>query len=314
MGTDPDLAKQSSARRSGPRSGSVPDFPAASFTHPVFDPLRPSLERLAGEDWPDWARLDRLAAELGVAPCTASGHAVRFVPPGAESASYELRVFRTGTVHTRPCNWHDLFNALAWIAYPHAKAAINALHAARIPLEGKQRSPLRDMLTLIDEGGVIVACDDAALVELARGFCWRELFWERRARVVAGMRFLVIGHAVMEMALAPWPGITCKAMFIEVGRAELEGSPEALRAALDLRAAEWFETHAREATPRALAPLPVFGYPGWLPQSAHAEFYDDARYFRPLRRGAVECARELARQPLCTCAEESPGSTEQDAG
>jgi hypothetical protein len=285
MGTDRDFVGRSSARAAAPKSGFVPDFPAVSFAHPVFDPLRPALERLAGEGWPDCARLERLAAELGVAPCTASGHPVRFVAPSAESARYELRVFQTGAVPTRPRNWHDLFNALAWIAYPRAKAAINALHAARIPLEGKQRGSLRDMLTLIDEGGVIVACDDAALVELARGFRWRELFWEQRARVIAGMRLFVIGHAVMEMALAPWPGITCKAMFFRVARGTLEVSPEALRAALDRRAADWLEAHAGQGTPRTLAPLPVFGFPGWLPESARAEFYDDARYFRPFRRG-----------------------------
>jgi hypothetical protein len=35
------------------------------------------------------------------------------------------------------------------------------------------------------------------------------------------------------------------------------------------------------ATPRDLAPLRVFGYPGWLPQSAGEAFYEDARVFRP---------------------------------
>jgi len=303
------------AREGEPRASkfeSDPNFPEVSFAHPVFDPLRPALERLAGERWPDGARLARLAVELGAAPCTASGLPVRFVAPSAERENYELRVFRTGAVHTRPRNWHDLFNALAWLAYPRTKAALNALHAARIPLEGRQRGPLRDLLTLFDEGGVIVACDDAALVELVRAARWRELFWEQRARVLTGMRLLVIGHAVMESALAPWPGITCKAMFFQVERAELQGPPQALRAALDQRAARWLDAHAGEATPRALAPLPVFGYPHWLPQSARAEFYHDERYFRPPR--AVQCAWELARQPLCSRAEESPGSAERDAG
>ncbi len=273
-----------------PRLSGVPAFPSVGFQHPIFEPLRPALERLAGKDWPDWARLNRLAEELGAEPRTASGQPVRFVPPSAARENYELRVFRTGAVQTRPRNWHDLFNALAWLAYPRTKAAINALHAARIPHEGKQRSPLRDMLTLFDEGGVIVAADDATLAELVRACRWRELFWAQRDRLVAGMRLHVIGHAVMESALAPWPGITCKAMLFQVGRAALEGSPQALQQVLDGRAAEWLDAHAAHGTPRALAPLPVFGYPGWLPQSAHAEFYDDTRYFRPLRDGEPNAA------------------------
>jgi len=44
--------------------------------------------------------------------------------------------------------------------------------------------------------------------------------------------------------------------------------------------AAWLAALPASATPRDLAPLPVFGYPGWLPQSAGAAFYDDTRVFR----------------------------------
>ena len=40
------------------------------------------------------------------------------------------------SVETRPGNRHDLFNALAWLAFPLSKAGLNARHAAQIPLEG----------------------------------------------------------------------------------------------------------------------------------------------------------------------------------
>ena len=39
-----------------------------------------------------------------------------------------------------------------------------------------------------------------------------------------------------------------------------------------------------QATPREMAPLPIFGYPGWFPGGERPEFYDDERYFRPFRR------------------------------
>ena len=80
------------------------------------------------------AALNRLAEERKLK--TESGKPVRFVPPGAKDAYYELKVYRTGEVETRPDNLHDFFNALAWLAFPRAKARINAMHAAEIPREG----------------------------------------------------------------------------------------------------------------------------------------------------------------------------------
>jgi len=289
----------------------------ADFSHPIYDPVRRALARLAHEPgWPDARRLNLLAHELGVAPRTASGMPVRFAPPRPDDMNYELRVYAGGEVSTRPRNWHDLFNALAWISFPRIKAALNARHAGEIPKEGGRRGPLRDLLTIFDEGGAIVACADRELAELIRAFRWRELFWEHRSRVVDALRFTVVGHAVLEQALKPWPGITCKALFVAVDQAQLCLPPEQLVAHLDEHAAAWFAGASGALTPRALAPLPVFGYPGWFPDNGHAGFYADTRYFRPLRRGAVRVkwARESARQSLRASAEESPGSVERDAG
>ena len=157
----------------------------ADFSHPIYEPVRPALARLAREtDWPDAERLNALARELGAAPRTASGKPVRFVAPRVENAHYELRVHARGEVATRPRNWHDLFNALAWIAFPRTKSMLNARHASQIPGEGGRRGPLRDLLTIFDEGGAIVAFADPGLVELVRAFRWQELFWERRADVL----------------------------------------------------------------------------------------------------------------------------------
>jgi hypothetical protein len=200
---------------------------------------------------------------------------VRFVPPSASDRYYELRVFESGCVETRPESQHDFFNALAWLAFPLTKARINALHAAHIPRENGPRGRFRDLLTLCDEGGAIVQCSDAALTEMLRGFRWKELFWEHRARVSANMRILVLGHAVLEQSVQPWPGITCKAIFVSPG-----GSA-------DEQAAAWLGALPADASPRNAAALPIFGYPGWHPGSEEAAFYDDTRYFRPFRRGAA---------------------------
>jgi hypothetical protein len=50
-----------------------------------------------------------------------------------------------------------------------------------------------------------------------------------------------------------------------------------------MQADAWLSTLPPHATPRDMAPLPIFGYPGWLPGSERPEFYDDERYFRPFR-------------------------------
>jgi hypothetical protein len=231
--------------------------------------VRPWLERLPGAGWPTREVLNALAGEAQLR--TASGMPVRFVEPSSADPYYEVQVHRTGRVATRTENWHDLFNALAWLAFPRTKAAINALHAAEIPREGARRGRVRDMLTLFDEGGAIVLCADPELERMIRAFRWKELFWENRIRVLRSLRFVVLGHAVLEKALAPWPGIACKAIFTRT-----DEDPDAA-------AARWLETpHA----PHDLAPLPVFGYPGWLAENANAGFYADERYFRPFRRRA----------------------------
>ena len=230
---------------------------------------------------------------------TATGKPVRFVPPSAADPYYEIHVHDSGQVATRAQNWHDLFNALAWLAFPRTKATINPLHAAEIPRESGQRGRLRDLLTIFDEGGAIVLCADAELEALIGAFRWKELFWDCRARVLRGLRFVVLGHAVLEQAREPWPGITCKAMF-----AQPQADPDAC-------AAQWLQAHAAGGTPKLLAPLPVFGYPGWLAETANAAFYDDTRYFR--RRGKIAAgAGQAAAAPQGV--EESPGSAERDAG
>lgn len=215
---------------------------------------------------PDHAALNAAAERAGLR--TERGCPVRFVPPAAGDPYYEVHLYETGQVQTRPGNRHDLFNALCWLAFPRTKARINALHAAAIPREGGRRGRLRDLLTILDEGGALVACADAELIALMREFRWKALFWDERARACASMRFLVLGHATLEQALAPWPGITCKALIVDpAGDA-------------DVQAAAWLARLPADASPRLLAPLPVFGFPGWLRDGERAAFYDDRRYFR----------------------------------
>ena len=209
--------------------------------------------------------LNRAAEQAGIR--TESGRPIRFIAPSGARGPYELRVHETGCIETRDDNLHDWFNAFAWLAFPRAKARINALHARELPREQGRRGPLRDLLTIFDEGGAIVVCADAELVALLKASRWKALFWENRERVARDLRIVVFGHAVLEQALAPRPGITCKAIILPGGD-------------LDAGAAQWLSAQPPGASPRALAPLPIFGYPGWYP-GQDAAFYDDQRYFRP---------------------------------
>lgn len=255
---------------------------AQALSHPAFDPLRPWLQRLGERR--DCTALNALAEGAATAAVTLSGHPVRFGEPGSGAdGRYEERVFDTGLVETRAGNLHDLFNALVWIAFPRTKAMINARHVARLRAEGTRRGPLRDLLTLVDEGGVIVACDADACAEieaLIREFRWQTLFWERRTSLLRDCRFVLTGHNAYEKSLAPYAGITCKSLFVPTPREKLEAPSLELVAWLDARAAEWIAALAEDAAPRQMAPLPVFGYPGWLPDSADPRFYADRRWFR----------------------------------
>jgi len=262
----------------------------AGLNHPIFDSVRPWINRI--DSPPSLARLNSLSAEQNLS--TESGKPIRFVPPGASDPYYEVQLYQTGQVQTRPDNRHDLLNALAWLAFPKTKARINALHAADIPREGSRRGRRRDMLTLFDEGGALVACG-GEIADLVRQARWRELFVERYRE----FRIAVVGHAVLEQALAPHPGITCKVIFVDPSHD------------VDAQACHWLAGEGR--TPRDLPPLPVFGYPGWFPGSEDPEFYADTRYFRPLQRGKMSSGvGQAAAAPQG--AEESPGSRERDAG
>lgn len=254
---------------------------------PWFASVRAELERLPADRFPERDDLNALARERGV--LSGGGAPLAFVAPGHGGASarhYEERIFLTGAVATRAGSWHDLFNALAWLAFPRTKAVLNRLHHAELARrgDGPARGTARDVATLFDEGGIVVACADPALAALLHGFRWKQLFWDERAEVAAAMRFLVFGHAILERALQPFKGVTAKALVIDVGREALDDA--ALVGRLDAQAAAYFARPDAVASTRALSPLPVLGIPGWTPASDEPSFYDDAAVFRPGRSRA----------------------------
>jgi len=119
------------------------DWPQARepLAAPIFAPFADAIAKLPRGRWPTHDDLTQAAADV----VTSHGRRVRFAAPRApgdrDRRSYELRIAETGEIETRTQNWHDLFNALVWIAFPGTKAAINAQHAAILEpeLRGRQR-------------------------------------------------------------------------------------------------------------------------------------------------------------------------------
>jgi hypothetical protein len=264
----------------------------------MFAPLRALAERLPAIGWPNAEVLNYVADECGRRMVNARGQRIEFVtprPPGEERRlGFEQRTYLTGEVQVRPVNWHDLLNALVWMLFPTAKAAINGKHCLELEVQGgNERRPVRDALTHFDEDGVVVLSGDHALSELLRAFAWKELFWRRRDDVRRAMRFIVFGHALYEKALAPFVGMTGKALVFDVDAAALACEPMRLLADADRLTALHVLDSARMLQTAELAPLPVLGVPGWWPENETEAFYDNTEYFRPGRsRRAPTDARD----------------------
>lgn len=196
-----------------------------------------------------------------------------FTPDGRLSArDYETRILQTGQVPTRAETWHDVLNALVWLRFPRFKSALNAAHVSAIASEaGPGRGRRRDALTMLDESGVWVISRDPAWLALLAGRAWQSLFWEHRHAIDTAMKFIVVGHALLEKLLDPYPGITGKCLMLTAG-------------SLDPDAAEGLSVQALDGidSPHPLAPLPVQGIPGWDPDNENAAYYANQAIFRPV--------------------------------
>ena len=263
---------------------------------PMFFPLHPVISRMPTAQFPT---LDQLNALLDVhrpAVTVQSGDALRFVEQRtgklAFEAQYEPRCYLKGEVQTRQNNWHDLFNALVWLAFPRAKAAINARHYRALIDAAKgangahrsQRGAIRDTNTLLDESGVIIAYADPELAGLLRDFQWKALFWERREQVVCGMKFYLFGHGLYEKALQPYVGMTGQGLLVAVEQDFFGWPVQAQLAHLDGLVADYLADPLHCLTTRELSPVPLLGVPGWTPDSECASYYDNTDYFRTGRR------------------------------
>lgn len=138
--------------------------------------VRDILELYA--DCRDWPTLDDHNERLAHLPLfNSSGTRLRFAAASKRrtrrkapaivdlSTTYDGQIAANGVVPMREQSAHDFFNAVSWAAFPKTKQRINELQmaalrkrigegAARVP---NARSREEDLLTMLDEGGLILA-------------------------------------------------------------------------------------------------------------------------------------------------------------
>lgn len=253
---------------------------------PYWQDYLPFLTRLEGTDFPSCAQLNDL---LPTGLCSKDGHPIHFVASDqlAED-NYENRIYTTGQVSTRAGSWHDLFNALVWMRFPHIKVAMNALHySAGAKHKRHHRGQLRDALTLFDECGVIVFSDHAELLEALAKRRWSDAFLDGRFQ--SRVTLSLCGHAMLEKYLSPYKGMTAKALLILVNTEFLALPRTELLEHFDLEIASEMLRGQLIRKPADLSPLPLAGVPGWWPlQDQDTDrFYKDLDVFRPSATGLV---------------------------
>ena len=273
----------------------IPEWNKEALLHtPSFAPLHSIITCLEPDEFPTLQDCNALLAGQRPAIAVQSGQPLAFVPQEYGKLpfdlQYEPRSFLKGEVPTRANNWHDLLNALVWLVFPQAKAAINARHFRALTEADdssapSQRGTVRDTSTLLDESGVIVAYADAELAGLLRNFQWKELFWQRRTQVRSGMGFYLFGHGLYEKALRPYIGLTAQGLLLPVEQAFFAWPYARQLAHLDALLADYLNSGEHCRSTRELTPVPVLGVPGWAGDNENATYYDNTGYFRTGRHG-----------------------------
>lgn len=243
------------------------------FGHPVFAGYRAYGDWFKAVEWPT---VDTLNAAM---PCADRRFVAQDEALLDDGLHYEMRI-AAGRIATRPHNWHDLFNAAVWCRWPELKRAFNARQCAHIATMGpRERNRAQYALTQFDEAGVVVRLRDPALLALWDRHDWRGLFldhadaWRSGDIAIAA----VVGHALLEMALAPALFMVGKCVVVTGDHDDATCVDTVARAIDDGRVL---------LDPLELRPLPLAGIPGWYPEQSGA-FYATAECFQPVRAGRV---------------------------
>jgi len=234
--------------------------------------------------WPAPENYDELVSQV---PSALYEQLPRFVRESrsalTEHGGYEQHVAKLRAVPTRPEHWHDFFNMSVWAHFPKLRWALNSLHVdpdvgPKDPRNG--RAPAQNLAATLDEAGMLVLSTDPSILTSLRALHFRNVFWERRAELLATTRFWVVGHGLLEALLTPRPGLSARSLLLHVPSLP----PANAQTAIDLLR---FETDAAVAARveswrsrrEVLDPVPVLAIPGFSDNDS-TEFYDDMRNIR----------------------------------
>lgn len=247
--------------------------------NPIFNDVSQLFTLSACHCWPDVALLNswRQAKDY------------QFVENAvleADGRYYEHFIYETQQIPTRAENWHDFFGALIWCLFPKTKALLNQLHMAEIAEHGQQqRSKLRNKLTLLDECGVLLCLEPEQLAhaEFLRQHQWQQSFVTKRSDWWQGVRPVIFGHAIYEMATMPFIGLTAKCYFMSVPEGFCDWSLTDTYTFLDEKLEQQIANTSLLLDNQQLTPLPLLGVPHWYPTNSEQTFYANTEYFRPKR-------------------------------
>ncbi|MEZ5653358.1 MAG: DUF3025 domain-containing protein [Burkholderiaceae bacterium] len=212
---------------------------------------------------------------------------LRFIDAGSlgrlSAVGYETHIGRHGEVPTR-CEghgvWHDWYNALVWLAWSSTKRALNEAQCRLIRVQtrecptGNGRSAGRDSITLFDESGLVMVCDQPRLRAALRAHGWQTLFVTDREAFDRHVRIWSVGHGLLDKLRQPFKAVCGRAWILPV-------EPALPRRHVDARLAAMIAAGLPMGD--ALHPLPVLGIPGWWADNEQAGFYDDPAVFRAAR-------------------------------
>jgi hypothetical protein len=208
-----------------------------------------------------------------------------------DSRYYEQIIFEDKKIPTR-ANYHDFFNGVIWQQFPQTKSLLNQLHQHEIAQHGvKKRSKLRDKITHFDECGLLILTDQNDFSTSLRQHQWQEVFVKQRGSWHHDIQAVIFGHAMWEMLMQPFIGLTAKALVINVESQLLQDiqlkqktktAYEKRYSAIDsiLHAALTTGNVLEEQKP--FSPIPILGIPNWSVFEQNTAFYSNAQYFMPL--------------------------------
>lgn len=258
---------------------------------PLFNPLIPAIQNFRfNQNWPSLSDYNHAVMQAEETITTTSKKPITFVnqvkPVLDFSNQYEPKIYLQGEVQTREQNWHDFFNMLAWLTFPHAKAMLNKqqylLLKNRLEIDDN-RSPAENFLTLFDENGAIIISCNPELSNLLCNFQWEELFWHHRKDVMSDMQFYVLGHSIYEKGLNPYIGMTASAIIFPVMSNFFSQNLKNQLAAVDLLLTKYLSNDENISLTQRLNPLPLLGIPGWSSDNNSLSYYQNTAYFRRAR-------------------------------